>query len=252
VTGDARERLAAAQKAMREAGVDALLVTPGADLRYLTGYAAPALERLTCLLLPADGDPHLVVPALEHPAALASPVGELDLGVVAWQETDDPYTLLASLLPAGTTTVGLDNHMWAEKVLTFADALPRARQVLAGPVLRELRMRKSPAEVAALRDAAAAIDRVHAAMEEWLRPGRTERAVGRDIADAIVAAGHESTDFVIVASGPNAASPHHGVSDRVIAMASGRVLAEGRPEEVTAAPEVSEAYLGEPVAVPSS
>jgi Xaa-Pro aminopeptidase len=77
-------------------------------------------------------------------------------------------------------------------------------------------MRKSPAEVAALREAGAAIDAVHREMALWLRPGRTEHAVAADIADAIRAAGHASVDFVIVASGPNGASPHHEASERVI------------------------------------
>jgi Xaa-Pro aminopeptidase len=88
--------------------------------------------------------------------------------------------------------------------------------VLASAALRGLRMRKSPAEVAALREAGAAIDRVHAQVAGWLRPGRTERAVGADIAEAIVAEGHARADFVIVGSGPNAASPHHELSGRVL------------------------------------
>jgi Xaa-Pro aminopeptidase len=94
--------------------------------------------------------------------------------------------------------------------------MPGTEQVLAGSVLRELRMRKSPAEVAALREAGEAIDSVHRKVPELLRAGRTEREVGRDIAEAILDAGHETVDFVIVASGPNGASPHHEVSDRVI------------------------------------
>jgi Xaa-Pro aminopeptidase len=77
-------------------------------------------------------------------------------------------------------------------------------------------MRKDAAEVAELRSAAEAIDRVHARMGEFLRAGRTEAAVGRDIADAIVAEGHTEAAFVIVGSGPNGASPHHDLSDRVI------------------------------------
>nr|WP_273378615.1 M24 family metallopeptidase [Actinopolymorpha pittospori] len=77
-------------------------------------------------------------------------------------------------------------------------------------------MRKTPAEIEALRAAGAAIDRVHARIGEWLRPGRTEAEVGRDIYDAIIAEGHVQVDFVIVGSGPNSASPHHEVSDRVI------------------------------------
>jgi Xaa-Pro aminopeptidase len=53
-------------------------------------------------------------------------------------------------------------------------------------------------------------------MGEWLRPGRTERQVGADIARAIIDEGHETVDFVIVGSGPNGASPHHELSDREI------------------------------------
>ncbi|PWI42142.1 Xaa-Pro peptidase family protein [Streptomyces sp. ICBB 8177] len=210
------DRIERARRATAEAGIDALLVSPGADLRYLTGYHAHPLERLTCLVIPAGSDPLLVVPALEKPAAEASPVGGLDLEVIGWAETDDPYAVVAERLPRNVKRIAVDNHMWAEKLLAFRAAMPGAEQSLAGEVLRELRMRKSPAEVEALRRAGAAIDRVHRRIGEWLKPGRTERDVARDIADAILQAGHATCDFVIVGSGPNGASPHHEVSDRVI------------------------------------
>jgi Xaa-Pro aminopeptidase len=210
-----RARLQAVQQAARSAGIDAVLVTPGPDLRYLTGYEAVPLERLTCLVLPSSGDPVMVVPNLEVLAATASPIGSLGLGLHSWGETDDPVRLVAGLLP-GAATIALDDHMWAEKVLRLRAAMPDAHQVTAGPVIHPLRMRKDAAEIAALRMAGAAIDAVHAEVAGLLRPGRTEREVGRDIAERILAAGHVSVDFVIVASGPNGASPHHEVSDRVI------------------------------------
>jgi Xaa-Pro aminopeptidase len=106
--------------------------------------------------------------------------------------------------------------MWAEQVLRFRAVLAGADQVTAGSVLRGLRLRKTVDEVAGLRRAAAAIDSVHERMGEWLRPGRTERDVGRDIATAITEAGHSRVNFVIVAAGPNGASPHHETSDRFI------------------------------------
>jgi Xaa-Pro dipeptidase len=77
-------------------------------------------------------------------------------------------------------------------------------------------MCKDPAEIDELRAAAAAIDRVHARMGEFVRVGRTEAAAGADIARALVEEGHTGAAFVIVASGPNGASPHHDVSDRVM------------------------------------
>lgn len=205
------DRLARAQRALADHDIDALLVTPGADLRYLTGYHALPLERLTCLVIPASGEPSLVVPELERPAAEAAGV---DIPIRGWQETEDPFALVASIV-GDVGRIAVDDHMWASRVFALREAIA-AEQVLGGPLVADLRMRKEPAEVEALREAGAAIDRVHRRMGEWLRAGRTEREVGADIARAIIDEGHETVDFVIVASGPNGASPHHEVSDRVI------------------------------------
>ena len=60
-------RLARVRERMGEPGVDVLLLSLGADLPWLTGYEAMPLERLTMLVLPADGEPVLVVPGLEAP-----------------------------------------------------------------------------------------------------------------------------------------------------------------------------------------
>jgi Xaa-Pro aminopeptidase len=214
------ERLGRAAAAAGGAGLGALLLTPGPDLRYVIGYDANQLERLTCLVIPAAGAPFLVVPRLELPAAQASPAGALGLEMIPWDETDDPYALVAKRLgasaPAGVSSVGLADRMWALMVLRLREALPDARQGLASAALSGLRIRKTPAEIAALRAAGAAIDRVHARVPGWLRAGRTERAVAADIAEVIAAEGHARTDFVIVASGPNAASPHHEASGRVL------------------------------------
>lgn len=196
---------------MQARGVSTMLITPGADLRYLTGYDAKPLERLTCLVLPVDAEAVLVVPALEKAAAQAAGV---ELELLTWEETDDPYALVAD--HAVGDVVAVDNQMWAERVLALQERFTSARVVLAGPTVSALRMRKDPAEVQALREAGAAIDRVHARMGEWLRVGRTEREVGADIARAIIDEGHTQVDFVIVGSGPNGSSPHHEVSDRVI------------------------------------
>jgi Xaa-Pro aminopeptidase len=105
--------------------------------------------------------------------------------------------------------------MWVEKAFGLQGAAG-VNVELAGKLLSDIREVKTPDEVAFLHEAGAAIDAVHSNMHKWLRPGRTEREVGKDIAEAILAAGHVTVDFVIVASGPNGASPHHELSDRVI------------------------------------
>jgi Xaa-Pro aminopeptidase len=214
------DRVHAARDVAAATGVDLLVVTPGSDLRYLCGYDAHAMERLTALAVPRQGEPFLVVPRLEAPMVGASPAGGLGLEVLAWDETDDPFALLAQAatgrLGAAPARVAVGDRTWALHALGVAGALPGAALELASPVVDRLRMVKTPAEVAELAAAGAAIDRVHARMGEWLRVGRTEAEVGADIAAAILAEGHVSVDFTIVGSGPNGASPHHELSDRVV------------------------------------
>jgi Xaa-Pro aminopeptidase len=247
-------RVARVREAVAGSGLDAVLLTPGPDLRYVTGYDAIQLERLTCLVVPAEDEPFLVVPRLELAAAQASPAGGLGLEMVPWDEADDPFALVAARLPRDVRRVGVADRMWAVMALRFRAALPGAEQVAAGTVLRALRMRKSEAEIEALREAGAAIDRVHRLVPSLLKAGRTEREVGRDIAEAILGEGHAVVDFVIVGSGPNGASPHHELSDRVIqpgdpvvvdiggTMPSGYCSDETRTYAVGAAPADFRAY----------
>ncbi|WP_448628709.1 M24 family metallopeptidase [Geodermatophilus sp. URMC 64] len=214
------DRLHSAREIAGELGLDLIVVTPGSDLRYLCGYSAHAMERLTALAVPARGEPFLVVPRLEAPMVGASPAGALGLDLLAWDETDDAFALLAGEVtarlgrPAARAAVG--NRTWAEHALGVQRALPGSALELAAPVVDRLRMVKNAAEIDELAAAGAAIDRVHARMGEWLRVGRTEAEVGADIAAAILAEGHVGVDFTIVGSGPNGASPHHDVSDRVV------------------------------------
>ncbi|GHF91963.1 MULTISPECIES: M24 family metallopeptidase [Amycolatopsis] len=210
-----RARLDRARAAAAAASTDALLIAPGSDLRYLLGQAGGSFERLTTLVVPADGTPALVVPKLEAPGYADVPTDDLGVELLTWVDGDDPYKLVADRL-GKPGRVAVSDFTPALHVLALRAALGDAEQTLAGPVVRELRMRKDAAEIASLREAGAAIDRVHARVHEWLRPGRTEAEVGADIAAAIVEEGHVQADFVIVGSGPNGASPHHDVSERVI------------------------------------
>ncbi|KAA9166371.1 aminopeptidase P family protein [Amycolatopsis acidicola] len=224
-----RARLGRARQAAAAAETDALLIAPGSDLSYLIGEAGGSFERLTALVLPAgDGTPALVVPKLEAPGYAHVPAAELGVEVVTWVDGEDPYRMVADRL-GKPGRVAVSDNTAALHVLAFRDALGSAEQTLAGPVVRELRMRKDAAEIAALREAGEAIDRVHARMGEWLRAGRTEAEVGADIAAAIVEEGHTHPDFVIVGSGPNGASPHHDVSDRVIEQGDVVVIDIGGP-----------------------
>lgn len=224
-----QDRLARLAGAAARTGQDAVVVGPGADMTYLLGHHVVSHERLTCLVVPVDEPPLLVVPILERPGWAGSTAEQLDLDFHLWHDGEDPYRLVADLLPASARVLAVDNHLPAMHVLSLRAAVPGSEVTLAAAALTDMRMRKNAAEIAALTAVGQAIDRVHRRMGEWLRAGRTEREVARDIAEAIVAEGHLRADFVIVGSGRNGASPHHEASDRVIEPGDGVVVDIGGP-----------------------
>ena len=217
------ERLSAARDLAAAAGVEAILVGVGADLRYLVGYPAMPLERLTMLVIPARGEFALVVPRLEAaPARLCPPAAQGGLPVVTWDEGGDAYALVASLLESAAVRAGrerrfaVSDDLPARHMLPLQARLDGAEFTLASAILRELRMVKDPDEIALLKLAAHAADRVVSQIAAGRLVGRTEADVAGEVRERLVAEGHDEALFAIVGSGPNSASPHHEASDRVI------------------------------------
>ncbi len=220
------ERLERARAAAASAGLDALLVGVGADLRYLAGYAAMPLERLTLLVVPsAPGSAMtLIAPRLEATPARSCPAAATGAVTVAtWEETEDPMLHVAPALAAGAGraapdlgAVAVSDGLRAAFVLGLQRVLPHARFSVASAVLRGLRMRKDEDEIGLLREAAHAADRVVAQIAGGRLVGRAEAAVAREVRERLVAEGHDDAAFWIVASGPNSASPHHEAGERLI------------------------------------
>jgi Xaa-Pro aminopeptidase len=208
------ERLERAIAATDAAGFAAMLVAVGSDMHYLTGYEALPLKRLTVLVVAPGRDPLLIVPRLEHAAAKAGLRTPVEIRT--WDETDDPYALAVAGLPA-MGRVAVSDTMLAMHLLRFQAALAAAAvYVPASTVLSELRMVKDADEIALLRAAAHAADRVVAAIAGGRLVGRTEADVAREVRERLIDEGHDTASFAIVGSGPNSASPHHDASDRVI------------------------------------
>ena len=216
------ERLRRAAAATAAHGLDALLVGVGPDLRYLTGYQAMPLERLTMLVLSSRGAA-IVVPRLERGAAEAGVAGPVE--ILTFDEGADPYAAVVARIDTGhgrAATVAVSDTLWASHLLGIQDAIQsdirfdRADMRVASSVLRELRMVKDPDEIELLRLAAHAADRVVAQIASGPLVGRTEADVSREVRTRLIAEGHETAEFAIVGSGPNSASPHHEASERVI------------------------------------
>jgi Xaa-Pro aminopeptidase len=206
------ERIARARRRMEDLGVDVLLLSVGADLPYFTGYTAMPLERLTMLVLPRAADATLVVPALEAPRVEGRPEA---FTVRPWAETEDPVAIVARL--AGRPArAAIGDRTWATFLLGLQEALLETSFVAASRVTGPLRARKDAAEIDALRAAARVVDAVALAMRERPFAGRTEADISRELVERILEGGHERANFAIVASGPNAASPHHEPGERVV------------------------------------
>jgi len=222
-------RLAAARRLVAERDLSALLVGVGADLRYLTGYVAMPLERLTMLVITSDGPGRLVVPRLERDPAERSTAARGGLvEVVAWDETDDPHELVASFI-SGRGSVAVSDTLWAVHLLRLEAELHGSTFVPGSSVTSELRIVKDADEIELLRLAAQAADRVIEQVVAGPLVGRTEADVALEVRDRLVAEGHDAAEFAIVASGPNSASPHHEASDRVIRPGEPIVLDIGGP-----------------------
>lgn len=240
------QRMQTAARAAGDAGLAGLVITPGYDLRYLVGSRAQTFERLTALVLPADGDPTIVVPRLELAALKESAVTDLGVAVRDWVDGENPYQLVIDALGGPGRKTAVADAMPALHLLPLADLLGVV-PVLATDVLRRLRMIKDDAEIDALRKAGAAIDRVHTRVPELLVPGRTEADVAADIAEAIVAEGHSEAAFIIVGSGPNGADPHHECSDRELRVGDIVVVDIGGPYEPGYNSDCTRTYsIGEP------
>ncbi len=209
------ERVRRAQLLMEEAGVDLLMIGPSSDFRYLTGHVPHLSERLTALILPWRGKGTIVVPRLEAPL-IQDLSDRFEFAV--WDETDNPLERVAALVQeTHSESVGVNDQLWSGFLLRLQKTLPNTTYERGNDVLSKLRAVKDEAELALLREASRRTD---AAWEEFCATerliGRTEREVGDRLQAIMASHGMPDIAFCIVASGPNGASPHHHVSDRVI------------------------------------
>ncbi|MFI1732899.1 aminopeptidase P family protein [Streptomyces acidicola] len=219
---DYTARMRRAARAAGDAGLDGVLIAPGPDLVWLTGYRPPETERLTLLVLRPGEDPALVVPALEAPdAAKSAPM----LTLRDWTDGTDPYETAADLLGRADRTgrtgrfggrFGVSDNAWAMHLLGLQNRLPDTAYVSLTEALPMLRAVKDAAELQRLAAAGAAADAAYEEIREVRFAGRRETEVAADLAGLLRQFGHSQVDFTIVASGPNGANPHHEAGDRVI------------------------------------
>ncbi|KPH99278.1 Xaa-Pro dipeptidase [Actinobacteria bacterium OK074] len=243
---DYAARMRRTARSAADAGLDGVLVAPGPDLVWLTGYRPVPTERLTLLVLRPDRDPVLVVPALEAPDADRAPAAPA-LTLRDWTDGKDPYEAAAPLLePAGR--YGVSDNTWALHLLGLNRRLPDAAHVALTEALPMLRAVKDAAELDRMAAAGAAADAAFEEIRTVPFAGRRETEVAAELAALLRRFGHSQVDFTIVGSGPNGANPHHEAGDRVIERGDMVVLDFGGLMDGYGSDTSRTVHVGEPTA----
>ncbi|GGV30627.1 dipeptidase [Streptomyces griseoflavus] len=253
---DYRTRMDRAARQAAGAGLAGLLVAPGPDLVWLTGYTpTAATERLTLLVLAPGREPVLVVPTLEAPDAERAP-GAPAITLRDWTDGRDPYALTAALLdtdglppgPPGApgALLGISDNAWAMHLLGLQKALPGTSYASLTEALPMLRAVKDTAELELMAAAGAAADAAFEEIRKVPFAGRRETDVAADLAALLRRTGHSQVDFTIVASGPNGANPHHENGDRVIERGDMVVLDFGGLKDGYGSDTSRTVHVGEP------
>ncbi|MFJ3810961.1 aminopeptidase P family protein [Streptomyces sp. NPDC090073] len=238
-------RMERAARSAADAGLAGLLVAPGPDMVWLTGYTPTAVtERLTVLVLAPGREPVLVVPTLEAPDA-ESAVGAAALTLRDWTDGKDPYAVTAALLDDGGR-FGISDNTWSLHLLGLQRTLPGTSYAALTDALPMLRAVKDAAEVDLLAAAGAAADAAFEEIRKVPFAGRRESEVGHDLAGLLRRFGHSQVDFTIVGSGPNGANPHHEVGDRVIREGDMVVLDFGGLKDGYGSDTTRTVHVGEP------
>ena len=176
---DYRARMARAVEQAEAAGLDGVVVAPGADLVWLSGYRPTAItERLTLLVLSSEQPPTLVVPVLERPDAEAAE-GAKCCRVIDWADGTDPYPVVSSLLkPDGR--FGISDSAWSIHLLGMQRAAPRTTYGALSETLPMLRAVKDANELGRLTLAGEAADATYSEIVGLRFAGRRETEVAAD------------------------------------------------------------------------
>ena len=210
------QRLAGARALMRANGIGAVLVESGPSLDYYTGIQWWRSERLTGVVIPAQGDPIVVTPFFEQPSI--SEMLAVPAEIRTWQEDGEPLKLIADFLrerQLASLPIAFEetNRLFLEERLKRQ--LPSAQIVSANPVVRAQRMIKSPAELALMQAA-------NAIMLQSLRFAGERTRVGMTAADidAMIAGVHKANgsayDGGLVLIGEASAYPHGSKKPHVV------------------------------------
>lgn len=210
-----REHIERAAAGLRQIQADGLFLFRDSNLLAFTGVPLAPSDRLVCAFLSSDAKISFVVPKFEADIVRGLPAGS---PIVTWREFEDPYAAAASAAAALGLEQGrilIDPHTWVEAHARLSSALSGASLVRDVGVIESVRMRKSPAEITAIRGACYDTGRIYSAMGDVIRAGISETDVLVEAMDRLRGARIKPWGD-LVQSGPSASIPHQRTGRRVL------------------------------------
>lgn len=202
------QRLSKARALMQRQGVGAIVIESGPSLEYFTGVQWWRSERLTAAVIPAEGEPIIVTPFFERPSVEESL--KVPAEIRTWDEDEEPLKLVAGFLAEKKVAGAPIGFEETNRFFIFdrlRQQMPQVRVVSANPVVRTLRMLKTPAELALMQSASditiAAYRLIYPRIREGMTPDDIEQMFGEAIG------GYGGTKpWALILFGPSAALPH--------------------------------------------
>ncbi|QEK16994.1 putative dipeptidase PepE [[Clostridium] hylemonae DSM 15053] len=207
---DIKKRIEDARTVMRQKQLDCLILSPSADLYYMTGLSPIAVERPVFLIVLRE-EAYVILPAFEADD-LREEVKE-QISCIFWQETEDPYRKAAACVGGGSIRIAAGDAMPNVMAYRLARQIKAASWSLGSEVMEELRARKDAAELKYLMTAQ---EKSEAALLRTLEQGLegfTEREVAQRLKGYLEEEGLSCRGLPLVAAGQNGAVPHHQAAD---------------------------------------
>lgn len=196
---------------LKKDNVDVLVLFPGANIAYYTGFPIGMSERLAAAVIPVEGEAYFIVNKLEGELRGLEPWFKK---VFIWEEHEDPVELLAEKLKeAGHKRIGISVEAPWGWVNSLKGKLPDAELVDVSDHVGYVRMVKDPMEIELMEKACSISDETMEEAFAQLHTGMTEKELQALMTNGMVKRG-ASRAFAGVLFGERAALPHGGAGER--------------------------------------
>ena len=209
--------------AMEKEGIDLLLITAPANIHYLIGSRAKSFQEFQCLFFTLEAGPLTVITRLSEVAEYTDHSLAEDIRGWGGREPEDPIDVVRRVMKEKgyfKRRVGLEvpyYYLGAHDYVKIKDLLGDSLLMEATHLIEDLKLAKSPAEIAYIRKAAAIADAAMQTCVETIAEGKTELEIAGEMHRTLMCLGSEtSASYMNFVSGERSCYPHGMPTERKI------------------------------------